>query len=113
MSRRLPRIIAGLSLVVGSTAVGACATTGSHQLTCTSTEIAPNTQPGATTPRKALDWYLHNGDHEFGDSDFSVSGKSETRYVFRSGDDQISVGALPVGKGESRTWVVLMTYRCT
>lgn len=91
----------------------ACSATGSHHLSCASTEVAPNTQPGASGPKAALTWFLEHGNSDLPRNGFHLEGHSKTRYVYANGARQVSVGALPAEKGQPRTWVVLMTYDCT
>lgn len=90
----------------------ACAKTGSNHLTCTSNEVAPNSQPGKPSPKAALDWFLANGNQDLPKSGYRPTGKTATRAVYAKGPNQISVTALPTEKGQARVWVVTMTYDC-
>lgn len=113
MTRRKFDLIIATALVGAGLLLGSCSTTGSHNLKCTSTEVAPNTQPGSATPNEALQWFLRNGDKDLPRTGFERMGNSPTRYMYSDGTNQISVGALPSDKGKPRTWVVLMTYDCS
>lgn len=112
MNSLRPRIIA-LSLTIGFvSALAGCSATGSHSIACSSNEVAPNSQPGESGPSAALEWYLKNGHSALPRSGFRLGGHTATRYVYRNGKNQVSVGALPAAPGEPRTWVVLITYSC-
>jgi hypothetical protein len=113
MTRRLVRVTAALVVAGTLGLLPACSTTGSRNLTCTSAHVAPSSQPGASSARAALDWYLKNGSSSFPRTGFERSGASKTRVVYSDGSHQVSVSALPADPGKPRTWVVLMTYSCS
>jgi len=100
-------LIASCSLFAG------CSTTGSNRLTCSSTEVAPDGQPGSSNAQEALDWFLEKGSSSLPRTGFERTSSSKTRVVYSDGSHQVSVGALPVGGDEARAWFVLMTYACS
>ena len=112
MNKKLRSIAVGTAFGV-ATVLGACSAKGSHTLTCQSTEVAPNSQPGAKTPQAALEWYLKHGNSGLPKTGFKLSGHTATRSVYSNGTQQISVSTLPAEKGEARIWVVMMTYDCS
>ncbi len=100
-------------LAVALLAVGGCSASGSRHLTCNSTEVAPNSQPGSNGPKAALDWFVKHADAGVPRNGYELTSHSATRYVYSSDTTQVSVTALPGDKGKPRLWVVTMTYDCT
>lgn len=113
MTNRPARVIAAVAIIASAVVPVGCSTTGSNELTCSSTEIAPSTQPGSTNPKAALDWYLRNGNSSLPRTGFERTGSTATRVMFTDGSNQVSVGKLPGDPGEVEVWVVLMTYDCS
>lgn len=106
------RLLAGAALLAALVAGTACSSTGSNELVCDSTEVAPGSQPGATGPDEALEWFLENADSDLPTTGFTESGSSDTRRVYSDGMNQISISALPADDDEDPLWVVTMTYEC-
>lgn len=113
MRHRFYRIFVCTAVMASAALPGACSTTGSNSVTCSSAEVAPSSQPGSSGPRAALEWYLEKGKSGLPKSEFRLTGSSDTRSVYSDGTNQISVGALPAAEGDKPTWVVLMTYDCS
>ncbi len=101
------------AILAAAACVSGCSTTGGNHLKCSSTEIAPNTQPGSDGPEAALQWFLKHGDHDLPRTGFSLTSHSRTRYIYANGRKQVSVEALPAEEGKPRIWVVLMTFDCS
>lgn len=105
-----------LAVLVAGVLIGfpaGCSTTATNELTCSSNEIAPHTQPGAGDPEDALEWYLEHQEPERDRADYELSSESDTRRVYSDGRHQISVSVLPSDEDVEPVWVVLMTYDCT
>lgn len=113
MTRGRSRVLLGAVTLVALLSGSGCSSTGSNELVCNSIEIAPSSQPGATDPDAALDWFLENGDSGFATTGFEESGSSDTRRVYSDGSNQVSVGRLPTDEGEAPIWVVMMIYECS
>lgn len=113
MILRRPRtLLVAASLLALSVASG-CSTTGSHELVCETTEVAPHSQPGSATPRQAFDWYMENIATDRDADAYDETSSDEGRQVYSDGRHQISVGALPSDEDQPAVWVVLVTYDCS
>ena len=109
------RLLISCSIVLVGFAMTSCTSSSTKSLSCSTTEVAPNTQPGKPNPRAALDWYVAQEAHAAGipTSRYRLESHSAGRYVYVSGTTRISVSALPVvAKDTPKTWVVLVSYRC-
>ncbi len=105
---------AAASLAVSLTlCVSACASTGSHKLTCDATAVSPGTQPGKPSAKAALDWFLANAKTSVPTTGYSLESHSASRAVYSQKGYKISVTSLPLSKAHpKKVWFVLLTYAC-
>ncbi len=114
MHRHLTPVVAAtlvLSLTLGA---GACASTGSHDLSCDATQVSPNSQPGKPSAKAALDWFLANAKTSVPKSGYSLESHTAGRAIYSRKGSKISVTSLPTSKAHpERVWIVSLTYDCT
>ena len=104
--------IAAVALLCAAALTG-CAKTGSNRTSCDTTEVSPNSQPGGSTPRAALDRYLKVDRSGLPKGGYVLESHSGSRYVFASGAHRVSVSKLPTDKGAPAVWVALLAYDCS
>lgn len=107
------RVLPAIAAILCAAALSGCASTGSHSTSCSTTEVSPNSQPGASTPRAALDAYLKVDRSGLPKSGYTLEGHHGNRYVYVSGKQRVSLSKLPGTTSQQSDWVVLLTFDCT
>jgi len=108
------RALSLLPLLLVLLVPAACTTKHTDKLTCQATAVAPQSQPSASTPRAALNWYLAHlaKAQHLPTTGYVEEGRSATRFVYRDAKSRHRVSVGNFGTKTAPDWAVENTVAC-